>query len=104
MKRVVDVIGDYKIIETSHGKPFVVIKTNGLYENHSHFTTEEGARKLIDLLMNNIMPQSNYMREAAYRLIGDEADSLRVPRKKDKYFKPRNKDRYENSLTHGNRP
>lgn len=59
----------YKIKNTC--RDYVVIKEGGLYSQHSHFKSINGAKKVISLIQNKRLPKSYYLLLAAYRLVDD---------------------------------
>lgn len=84
MARVVDVIGDYKIIRTPND--YIVINTKGEYRHHSHVKKESTARLLVKLVTRKTMPRSDYLVEAARRITLDESyrHELELKQKKDR--------------------
>ena len=50
----------------------VVIREGGTYEQHSHFRTYSGAKKIIELIQHNKMPTKKYFIKAAKRLLTEE--------------------------------
>jgi len=92
MARVVDVIGDYKIIRTS--KDYIVINTKGEHRHHSHVKKESTARLLIKLVTRKTMPRSDYLVEAARRITLDDKYRYELELKQNK-----DKQRYINVNT-----
>lgn len=59
----------YKIKNTC--RDYVVIREGGLYSQHSHFKSIDGAKKVISLIQNKRLPKSYYLIVAAIRLVDD---------------------------------
>lgn len=74
----------FTIKRTSHD--YVVIRVNGEYEQHSHFRSKSGARKIIELLQHNKMPTKKYFITAAKRLLTEEEFNQLQGSKKQKYY------------------
>ena len=74
----------FTIKRTSHD--YVVIRVNGTYEQHSHFRSKSGARKIIELLTHNKMPTKKYFITAAKRLLTEEEFDQLQGSKKQKYY------------------
>lgn len=74
MCRVIDQVGEYKILQTTHD--YVVVNTEKQYANHAHFKSRKDINYLLKLIKSGIKPRSNYMKKAAKRLLGDDYDSL----------------------------
>lgn len=70
MSRVVGVIDEYKILETS--RDYIIVNTNGKYENHGHFKKLSTCFVLIRLLQRKTIPSKPFMLEAARRITIDE--------------------------------
>lgn len=68
----------YKIKNTC--RDYVVIREGGLYSQHSHFKSINGAKKVISLIQHKRLPKSYYLLLAAYRLVdpGDYKDKLEM--------------------------
>ncbi len=64
----------------------VVIREGGEYEQHSHFRTYKGARKIIELIEHNKMPTKKYFIQAAKRLLTEEEFEELQGSKKQKYY------------------
>lgn len=92
MCRVVDQVGDFKILTTSRG--YVVKNINGSYDNHGHFRKLGTCYKIIKMVQRKQVPNSKYLRESAIRLSLDTRYTDRVKRK---IAKDRDKPRYYNS-------
>ena len=82
--RVVDRIGDYKILQTS--KDYVVRNTKGVYDNHGHFYGLDICYTIIDLMQKQTVPKSKYLRGSALRISTNDKYIDKVNRKiaKDK--------------------
>lgn len=63
-------IDEYIILETHYD--FVVVNTEGEYENHSHFYTKKTCEKFIRMIRRRTIPLSPYFRESALRVSLDE--------------------------------
>lgn len=59
----------YKIKHTC--RDYVVIREGGEYNQHSHFKSINGAKKVISLIQNKKLPKSYYLLVAAIRLVDD---------------------------------
>lgn len=92
MSRVVGVIDEYRILQTS--KDYIVINTNGKYENHEHFKKLSTCYVIIRLMKRKTIPNKPFMLEAARRITIDEKykEVLTNKQKKNKqrqyYFNP----------------
>jgi hypothetical protein len=92
MSRVVGVIDEYRILQTS--KDYIVINTNGKYENHGHFKKLSTCYVIIRLMKRKTIPNKPFMLEAARRITIDEKykEVLTNKQKKNKqrqyYFNP----------------
>ena len=81
--------GRFKVVKNAHG--YIVINTQGDYDNHSHFNNLQGAKRVIMLIDKRILPQSEWWREAIKRLVGEEELAT---------FKPNERQAYYNCTTH----
>lgn len=72
----------FKIIADSSG--FVLINTNGEYENHAHLRAEKTCGLLICLIGRKIVPKSSYLRESCRRLTIDTEYKKAIERKQAK--------------------
>lgn len=92
MARVVDVVGNFKILKVKKG--YVVKNLKGDYENHGHFDRLKGCYKIISLVRRKKVPIDVYFIEAAIRLTLDDKykQNLLVKQEKNKnkqyYFNP----------------
>ena len=92
MSRVVGVIDEYRILQTS--KDYIVINTNGKYKNHGHFKKLSTCYVIIRLIQRKIIPNKPFMLEAARRITTDSKykEVLTIKQKKNKqrqhYFNP----------------
>ena len=91
MARVVDVIGDYKILKTS--RSYIVKNVKGEYSNHGHFRRLKTCYLIIKLIQTQQVPKSKYLREAAIRISTDIDYINKVKRKIEK---DRDKQKYIN--------
>lgn len=86
------VIDEYRILQTS--KDYIVINTNGKYENHGHFKKLSTCYVIIRLMKRKTIPNKPFMLEAARRITIDEKykEVLTNKQKKNKqrqyYFNP----------------
>ena len=69
MSRVVEVINEYKILQKE--RDYIVVNTNGKYENHGHFKNLSACYTIIKLMQKKIIPKSDYLLEAARRITTD---------------------------------
>ncbi len=92
MSRVVGVINEYKILQNE--RDYIVVNTNGKYENHGHFKKLSTCYVIIRLLQRKIIPNKPFMLEAARRITINEKykEVLTNKQKKNKqrqyYFNP----------------
>lgn len=84
MSRVVGVINEYKILQNE--RDYVVVNTNGKYENHGHFKKLSTCYVIIRLLQRKTIPTKPFMIEAAKRITTDSAykEALTIKQKKNK--------------------
>lgn len=73
----------FTIKRTTHD--YVVIRVNGEYDQHSHFNSKSGAKKIIELIEHKKLPTKKYFRVAARRLLTEEEYNKLVGNKKQKY-------------------
>ena len=66
-----------------HG--FVVARKGYPKEYHAHTSTANGARTLINLINQGLLPRSVYLQGSARRLLTDE-EYQRLKRPKQKYY------------------
>ena len=91
MCRVVDQVGDYKILRASQG--YIVKNLNGDYKNHGHFSQLKTCCLIIKLIQKRQVPRSKYLREAAIRI---STNKDYVNKVKHKIQKDKNKQKYIN--------
>jgi hypothetical protein len=72
----------FKIIADSSG--FVLINTNGEYENHAHLKKSSTCHLLIKLISREIVPMSEYLRGSCLRLTLNEDYKETILRKQAK--------------------
>lgn len=82
MCRVIDQVGDYKILEAS--RDYLVVNTKGKHENHGHFKKLKTCYLIIKLIQTQQVPKSKYLREAAIRISTDIDYINKVKRKIEK--------------------
>lgn len=92
MCRVIDQVGDYKILKAS--RSYIVKNVKGGYDNHGHFKQLKTCYLIIKLMQKRQVPRSKYLRESAIRI---SIDINYVNKVKRKIEKDRNKQRYCNS-------
>ena len=91
MCRVIDQVGDYKILKAS--RSYIVKNVKGEYSNHGHFTQLKTCYLIIKLIRKRQVPRSKYLRGAALRISTDKDYVNKVKRKIEK---DRNKQKYIN--------
>lgn len=91
MCRVIDQVGDYKILKAS--RSYIVKNVKGGYNNHGHFKKLDICYLIIKLLQKRQVPRSKYLRGAALRI---STDKDYVNKAKRKIKKDRNKQKYIN--------
>lgn len=69
MSRVVGVINEYKILQNE--RDYIVVNTNGKYENHGHFKKLSTCYVMVRLIRKNTIPKSPYLIEVARRITID---------------------------------
>jgi hypothetical protein len=89
--RVVDQVGDYKILKAS--RSYIVKNVKGGYDNHGHFKQLKTCYLIIDLIRKRQVPRSRYLRGATLRISTDKNYIEKVKRKIEK---DRNKQKYIN--------
>ncbi len=89
--RVIDRIGDYKILKASQG--YIVKNVKGNYKNHGHFRQLKTCYIIIDLIRKRQAPKSKYLRGSAI-MISTNRDY--VNKIKRKIEKDREKQKYIN--------
>ena len=84
MCRVVGVINEYKILQNK--RDYIVVNTNGKYENHGHFKKLSTCYVIIRLLQRKTIPNKPFMIEAAKRITTDSTyrEALTIKQKKNK--------------------
>ena len=70
MAKVVDQIGDFRILKTHDG--YTVKNLKGDYNNHGHFDKLKGCYKIISIVQKMQIPKKDYFIEAAIRLTLDD--------------------------------
>ena len=74
----------FTIKRTSHD--YVVIRVEGEYDQHSHFKSKSGARKIIELIEHGKRPTKKYFVIAARRLLTEEEFEQLQSSGKPKYY------------------
>lgn len=92
MCRVIDQVGDYKILEAS--RDYLVVNTKGKHENHGHFKKLKTCYLIIKLIQTQQVPKSRYLRESVIRIVTDIDYTNKAKRKIEK---DRNRQYYFNS-------
>ena len=84
MCRVVDRVGDYKILQNGNG--FIVSNVKCEYKNHGHFKRLKTCYTIIRIIEKKQVPRSKYLKGSVLRISTDEKYKERVKRKmrKDK--------------------
>lgn len=84
MSHVIRVINEFTILR---GKDdYIVVNTDGKYENHGHFKKLSTCYTIIKLMQRKAIPRSDYLLEAAIRITTDPAyrEALTIKQKKNK--------------------
>jgi len=84
---------NYIITEEHSKRGYIVINTEGTYENHGHVKSFKVAKTIIDLVQRKTIPYSDYLRHTALRLTLDNNYKMDILRKIEK---DRNKEQYFN--------
>ena len=92
MCRVIDQVGDYKILKAS--RSYIVKNEKGKYKNHGHFRRLKTCYLIIKLIQTQQVPKSRYLRESVIRIVTDIDYTNKVKRKIEK---DRNRQYYFNS-------
>lgn len=84
MAKFIDMIDGYKILQNK--RDYIVVNTNGKYENHGHFKKLSTCYVIIRLLQRKTIPNKPFMLEAARRITIDEKykEVLTIKQKKNK--------------------
>ena len=82
MCRVVDQVGDYKILRAS--RSYIVKNVKGEHSNHGHFKRLKTCYLIIKLMQKRQVPRSKYLRGAAIRISTDKDYVNKVKRKIEK--------------------
>ncbi len=91
MCRVIDQVGDYKILKAS--RSYIVKNVKGGYDNHGHFKKLDTCYLIIKLLQKRQVPRSRYLRESALRISTNKDYINKV---KHKIQKDKDKQKYIN--------
>lgn len=75
----------FKVKKDGKKRGWVVIRIDGVYENHAHLKTMNGWRQLRYCLRNNLLPRSEYLQGSCRRLLTD-IEYQRLKRPKDNYY------------------
>lgn len=70
MCKVVNVIGQYKILRTNYD--YVVINMRGSYENHGHFKKLSTCYVICKILNHWTVPKRRYLIESCIRITTDD--------------------------------
>ena len=92
MCRVVGMINEYKILQNE--RDYIVVNTNGKYENHGHFKKLSTCYTIIGLMQRKAIPRSDYLLEAAIRITTDSKYKQTLELKQEKN---KQRQRYFNS-------
>lgn len=71
------------IIKDSN-RGYIVKRLDGEYSQHSHVSSMNGARLLINMIRNNRLPTSEYLQTSCHRLLTD-IEYNQLKRKKQQY-------------------
>lgn len=75
-----------KLIIKRTSRDYVVVRVGGEYKNHAHFKRRSGAEKIIKLIDKRMLPNNEYFKTAAKRLLTEEEyNQLRVKKSKPNY-------------------
>lgn len=72
-----------------HNRGWVVVRVGFPYEYHSHLSSKQGCRQLINFIKKGVLPKSEWLIGSCRRLL-TEHEFQRLKKPKDKYInKPR---------------
>ncbi len=91
MCRVIDQVGDYKILKAS--RDYIVKNVRGDYSNHGHFKRLKTCYLIVDLIRKRQVPRGRYLRGTAIRI---STDKNYVNKVKHKIQKDKDKQKYIN--------
>lgn len=75
---------DFEIFRSN--RHYIIKRKNGEYSQHSHFDSRQGCEKLLRLITKQTMPNDQYFRTAAKRILSDdEFESLQMHKKQQYY-------------------
>jgi hypothetical protein len=72
MSRVVFYHKKFKVFQIGKSSYVIVRKNTTNYSQHSHLSSLNGAIRLIKLLDEGLLPQSEYLKESARRLLKEQ--------------------------------
>lgn len=72
MSRVVFYHKKFKVLQIGKSSYVIVRKNTTNYSQHSHLSSLNGAMRLIKLLDEGLLPQSEYLKESARRLLKEQ--------------------------------
>lgn len=72
MSRVVFYHKKFKVLQIGKSSYVIVRKNTTNYSQHSHLSSLNGAIRLIKLLDEGLLPQSEYLKESARRLLKEQ--------------------------------
>lgn len=72
------------IIKDSN-RGYIVKRLDGEYIQHAHVSTINGARQLINLINNGLLPTSKYLQTSCSRLL-TESEYNSLKQRKQRYF------------------
>lgn len=72
MSRVVFYHRRFKVLQTGQFSYVIVRKYSSSYTEHSHLSSLQGAIQLIRLIDHGLMPDSDYLKESARRILKEK--------------------------------
>lgn len=79
MSRVVFYHRRFKVLQIGQSSYVIVRKHTSSYNEHSHLSSLQGAIQLIRLIDHGLMPNSDYLKESARRILKEkEFNRLKV--------------------------
>lgn len=79
MSRVVFHHRRFKVLQIGQSSYVIVRKNTSNYSEHSHLSSLQGAIQLIKLIDHGLMPNSDYLKESARRILKEkEFNRLKV--------------------------
>lgn len=72
MSRVVFYHRRFKVLQIGQSSYVIVRKYSSSYNEHSHLSSLQGAIQLIRLIDHGLMPDSDYLKESARRILKEK--------------------------------